>query len=297
VLTVLRAITVIAAAIVTPQAAATLGLLVPADKRASSVAAIFVGWSLASVIAMPLANVVAKQLGWQWPFYLASLASAATAFWISKAIPKGLVVPTLTLHAWVSVFKHPVLIPVLWVTLLSFVAQFMLFSFLVPFLEKGFGFGPLAVPALLLIYGLFGVLGNSLAVKLLPRLGSNQFVTCGLLAIASSAVFLGLASITLGSPASVILVILALCVWGLAGFASNSAQQGRLMESAPQLASASIALNTSALYLGQGIGTPLGALIIATYGYAALPWACSAAVVLAIAASIRASRRARKYNS
>jgi len=52
-------------------------------------------------------------------------------------------------------------------------------------------------------------------------------------------------------------------VWGL-GFAStNSMQQVRLVGAAPQLASASVSLNTSVLYVGQAIGSAIGGFLYA----------------------------------
>lgn len=52
-------------------------------------------------------------------------------------------------------------------------------------------------------------------------------------------------------------------VWGL-GFAStNSMQQARLVAAAPPLASASVALNTSVLYIGQAIGSAIGGVFYA----------------------------------
>ena len=55
----------------------------------------------------------------------------------------------------------------------------------------------------------------------------------------------------------------AVAVWGL-GFAStNSMQQVRLVGAAPALASASISLNTSVLYVGQAIGSAIGGFLYA----------------------------------
>src|SRR4029079_106890 len=51
--------------------------------------------------------------------------------------------------------------------------------------------------------------------------------------------------------------------WGL-GFAStNSMQQVRLVAAAPPLASATVALNTSVLYIGQAVGSAVGGLLFA----------------------------------
>ncbi|KAH2775424.1 hypothetical protein KXW38_002308, partial [Aspergillus fumigatus] len=56
---------------------------------------------------------------------------------------------------------------------------------------------------------------------------------------------------------------MAVAVWGL-GFAStNSMKQVRLVSAAPMLASATVALNTSVLYVGQAVGSAVGGLLFA----------------------------------
>ena len=51
--------------------------------------------------------------------------------------------------------------------------------------------------------------------------------------------------------------------WALGCFSSNSAQQARLGAAAPALAPALMALNTSAIYLGQAVGAASGGWLIA----------------------------------
>jgi MFS transporter, DHA1 family, inner membrane transport protein len=301
VLMIVRSITVLAAAIITPQAAATIGLLVPPEKRGAAIASIFVGWSLASVLAMPATNLIAVQFGWRAPFVIASVLSLFVLFWLARAVPKGLVVSRLSVQAWIGVAKHPVLIPVLATTLVSFAAQFSLFSFTVPMLEKAFGLSPWLVAGFLTFYGVAGVAGNSLAVRWIPKIGADRFVTSCLVTISISLLFWALAFYVFSSqlvlfnwtPLFVVPLGLALLIWGAAGFACNSAQQGRLMAAAPTLASASMALNTSCLYIGQAIGTPVGAFLIAKHGYWALPWVGIVLIALAIAVSLFASSRVK----
>ena len=70
------------------------------------------------------------------------------------------------------------------------------------------------------------------------------------------------------------------------GFAaSNSIQQARLSAAAPALSSASIALNTSAIYVGQAIGSAIGGVLIAqdlavAVGYAATAITGAALIVV-----------------
>ena len=79
---------------------------------------------------------------------------------------------------------------------------------------------------------------------MIDRVGPNVSVAVAILLIACSLLLWPL-GVTLVSMA------LVLVPWGLGGFASNSAQQARLGLAAPALAPALMALNTSAIYLGQ----------------------------------------------
>ena len=59
------------------------------------------------------------------------------------------------------------------------------------------------------------------------------------------------------------LMACSVAIWGL-GFAStNSMQQVRLVTAAPALASASVSLNTSVLYIGQAVGSAIGGVLYA----------------------------------
>ena len=81
-------------------------------------------------------------------------------------------------------------------------------------------------------------------------------------------------------------------IWGLPVFACNAAQQARLMTLAPELASASVALNSSGIYLGQAIGAAIGGWVISHQGFSALNWWALGFVLLAIGVSMRAAAAA-----
>jgi len=87
---------------------------------------------------------------------------------------------------------------------------------------------------------------------------------------------------------------LAMIPWAFGCFSSNSAQQARLSAAAPALASALLALNTSAIYLGQAAGASSGGWLIAHAGYAALSWVGLAWLIACIAVSLWATRAARQ---
>jgi predicted MFS family arabinose efflux permease len=71
-------------------------------------------------------------------------------------------------------------------------------------------------------------------------------------------------------------------IWGLGFASSNSMQQVRLVSAAPALASASVSLNTSVLYVGQAIGSAIGGLLYARELQYGIGYAGMAFVALAL---------------
>ena len=59
-------------------------------------------------------------------------------------------------------------------------------------------------------------------------------------------------------------------------------QQARVVDAAPAAGTAMLALNTSALFAGQALGTVIGGGVIALAGVRALPWASAALAALAL---------------
>jgi len=88
--------------------------------------------------------------------------------------------------------------------------------------------------------------------------------------------------------------LLVLTPWGLGMFATHSAQQARLIQLSPALASGSVALNTSAIYLGQAIGAAAGGWLIEHNGMMQLHWFGGVGVLLALLMSLLAARAARR---
>ncbi len=52
-------------ALYTPQAAGTAALIVPPEKRGSAIAYVFLGWSVAAAVGLPLITFAASRYGWQ----------------------------------------------------------------------------------------------------------------------------------------------------------------------------------------------------------------------------------------
>jgi len=253
----LRVLAVIAPAIFTPQAAASVGLLVPPAQRGRAITFVFLGWSVASVMGMPLSAWIGGTLGWRWAFGLVALMALVSAGWVWRDMPDGIRPAALTRAAWQQTLGSPPLMLAVGVTLLSAFGQFTLFSYFAPYFLQTLGLGGAALSLMFLWFGAFGLAGNIGLTRWVDRLGAPRAVLFTLGAIALSLLLWPLGRLGLWQQA------LVLVPWALGCFAVNSAQQARLVHLSPALAPATVALNTSAMYGGQALGAALGGALIA----------------------------------
>jgi predicted MFS family arabinose efflux permease len=281
-----RALSVLGAAVFTPQAAAAINVMAPLAERGRAIAFIFLGWSLSSVIGMPLHSYIGETLGWRWAFGGVALLSLVAAGLVWRALPDGLHAAPLSLQSWRTALTHPPLIGVVAVTALCSAGQFTLFSYFAPYYRQVLGASAAEVSFLFLWFGAFGLLGNLLLARWIDRIGAARCATLMIGAMALSLLAWPLATVVAG-------MALVIMPWALGCFSTNSAQQARLGAAAPALAPALMALNTSALYLGQAVGAAGGGALLAQGGFGRLHWAGLAWLLLAMLLSAVLMRAAQ----
>jgi len=279
-----RAATVLGAAVFTPQAAAAIGVMAAPAERGRAIMTIFIGWSAASVIGVPIASWLGESLGWRMAFAAIAVLALVAAAWVHRVMPDHVRPPTLSLGDWKGLLRNPVLMGMVAVTALSGAGQFTLFSYLAPYYRQVLEASPAEISLFFFWFGAFGVIGNMLMSRWVDRLGTDHAValTLALMGVSLLAWPLGI------GPFSMALVLIP---WGLGCFASNSAQQARLGRAAPALAPALMALNSSAIYLGQAAGASSGGWTIEHGGYAPLHWIGVGWMIAAIGLSAWVGRR------
>jgi predicted MFS family arabinose efflux permease len=281
-LLVVRVLTMISPAIFTPQAAACVGLLVPENQRGRAITFVFLGWSVASVVGMPVGAYLGGALGWQSAFLLVAALALISSFWVWRAMPNGVKPPALSRAAWASTLHSSALMTCILVTTLYAAGQFVLFAYLSPYYKAKFDISPLELSALFMWMGALGLLGNIWMSRNVDRLGAQRMVWMGICGMIVSLLIWPFGT-------TLLLAALVTTPWAISIFATNSAQQARLVGFAPALASASVALNTSAMYAGQAIGTAIGGLLISNGRMDDLHWYGLAVLVMALAASLWAN--------
>jgi MFS transporter, DHA1 family, inner membrane transport protein len=287
----IRLVMLAVGALYTPQAAGTAALIVPAEKRGSTIAYIFLGWSLAAAIGLPLITFIASRYGWRAVYGSIGLSGCLGFLLLAWRLPGGLVGARVDLKTWAEVGRNRMIVLLLSITTLQMSGQFVVFTFMGPLLTKLTHAGPDAIGLVFALYGISGFIGIAIATRIVD--GWGAYKTSVLFTVL---LLTGVAGWAL-SAGSYPLMACSVAIWGL-GFAStNSMQQVRLVVAAPALASASVSLNTSALYVGQAVGSAIGGILYARELLHGAGYVATGFVALALMTVIltrpRATRRLR----
>lgn len=261
-----RLVAAISSAVFTPQAAAILGLLVTPAQRTQATSGIMLGWALAGVLGVPLGVWVGHLAGWRVAMAMIAVMSMLCAACVWRVLPEKLFVPAINLRSWLTVLRTPALSLLIATSAIYAAGIHGVFSYIAPLISSLRPNDPGLLSSLLLAHGIAAVASNILAVLLIDRLGLEKMVKIwGLLPIAVFLVWPLLADYLVA-----LFVLQMLWAVGAAGF--SGLQQARLAAVAPALVSASIALNSSAFYLGQSTGTMLGGAVWTLIEPRYLPW-------------------------
>ena len=279
-LLVIRLVMLAVGALYTPQAAGTAGLIVPEQKRGSTIAYIFLGWSLAAAVGLPLITFIASRYGWRAVYGGIGVMGCISFLLLAWRLPGGLMGAPVDLKTWADVGRNRLIMLLLSITTLQMSGQFVVFTFMGPLLAKLTGAGPDAIALVFACYGVCGFIGIAIATRIVDSWGawktSVLFTALMLTGVTGWALTAGIYP----------LMVVSVAIWGL-GFAStNSMQQVRLVGAAPSLASASVSLNTSVLYVGQAVGSAIGGFLYARDLLYAAGYVSAAFIALALTAVI-----------
>jgi predicted MFS family arabinose efflux permease len=237
------------AAIYTPQAASTMALIVSEKDRPAALAFVFLGWSLAIAIGLPLITLLASQFGWRGTYAAIGVAAAVSAALNAASLPGRLQGHPLSLQSFVDIAKSRTLMLILLITLFQMSGQFSITIYMAALVQEIAGGGPAAAGLLFSLLGAAGLIGNLAATRIVQFAGVNRTLGFFILVMMTGALTFAFGTGVLTAMAAGVFIL------GLGITAGNSMQQARLVTAAPLLASATVALNTSVLYIGQALGS------------------------------------------
>ncbi|WP_407186715.1 MFS transporter [Bradyrhizobium centrosematis] len=246
--------------------------LVPDDKRASAIATMFIGLTVATLLGVPFGAWFGLMLGWRAAFWAVTVIGMVAFVVVAVLVPGhvGNGDKPISLAEEVAVLGRPQVLLGLAMTVFGFAGLFVVFTYIQPILTRFTGFSEAAVSPILLVFGVGLAIGNVAGGRLADRgLARALTGTLGALAI----VLLGLAAVLSIKSLSIALILLL----GVAAFATVAPLQLRVLEAAgPSGRTLASSLNIAAFNLGNALGAWAGGVTIDRgLGLSALPLAAA----------------------
>ena len=286
---VLRGLSAVAAGGFTPTATVLAARLAPPGQRGRAVATVFGGLTTATVLGSPVGNLLGPSLGYRGVYALVAvlaLIALVSVLWLVRS-PAPTPPADDTETAAGTGRALPLLIAItLTVSMLETGSALMVQTYASPLLTELTGITGTVLSVVLLAYGVAGVAGNVVGGRLADRYGAARSIA---LALGTSALALLVLTPTAASVAGAITVF---ALWGFAAWAMNSPLQNLLLALSGRHGQLVVALNSSVISLGTGLGALAGGWVIAGAGYAWLGTAAAVVMVVAVLLVVILGRRA-----
>ncbi len=259
--------------------------VVPREKQASAVAAMFMGLTIANIGGVPAATWIGQQIGWRMAFAGTAVIGvlAIAALWF--ALPRGERGVMPDVRRELRVLTRPPVLLAMATTVMGAGAMFTLYTYVAPAMETLTGASHSFITLSLALIGVGFTIGNWLGGRL------ADWSLDG-----ATKIFLGaLAVIMFALPfvfASQIGLAIGLLLWGGAAFAIVPPVQMRVMEAASEAPGLASSINVGAFNLGNALGAAVGAAVISlNLGYAAIPVAGGLLAIAGLGLVFIAARR------
>jgi multidrug resistance protein len=259
--------------------------LVPENRRASAIAMMFMGLTVAIVTGVPLGTYIGQTFGWRATFWAVSGLGVIAFAGIAALLPSTLSKATpARLIDQVQVLGSGRLLLVFAMTALGYGGTFVTFTFLASILEQVTGFVSSSVSLILVLYGAAIAVGNLAGGRIADRNPVRALI--GLFALQAMVLFIF--TFTAVSPTWTLVTLVAL---GFLSFANVPGLQIYVVELAKQHRPGTVdvasALNIAAFNLGIAFGAWVGGTVVSSpLGLGATPWVGAILVAIALVLTI-----------
>ncbi len=260
--------------------------LVAPDRRASAIAILFTGLTVANVLGVPFGTWLGRAYGWRATFWAVTAVGVAACVVIAMLVPRD--APDAEAPDFrrdlKALMRRPVLLGLL-TTVLGYAGVFAVFTYIAPLLTQVTGLPEAAVSPILFVFGGGLIVGNLLG----GRLADRRLVPTMLGTLVTLAVVLLATGPALHHPVSAVVMVGLL---GAAAFATVAPLQMWVIEQA-QGAGQSLAssFNIAAFNLGNAIGAWIGGLVIDHGpGLTGVPWIAAFLPIVALIVALWALR-------
>jgi DHA1 family inner membrane transport protein len=259
--------------------------LVAPNRRASAIALMFGGLTLANVLGVPFGTALGNALGWRSTFLAIVVIGIIAAVAIAAWLPSNLAMKPSNLKNEIRVLGNRYVLLAMLTSVLASASLFAVFTYIAPLLETVTGLKPNTITFALLVFGVGLTVGNLIGGRL-----ADWRLMPSLLGVFAALFFVNVAFVF--TSHSVVAAFITLFVWGCCGFAVVPLIQMRVVNEAAAAPNLAATLNQSAFNLGNASGAWIGGSAIAAgLAYETLPWLGAGGVLLAFVSAAVSARR------
>lgn len=254
--------------------------VVAPDKRASAIAVMFTGLTVATVTGVPLGTFIGQNLTWQSSFLflvlLGLIGLTGSFILVPNNLPKG---QASSIKGFLNILKQPKLILIILITALGYGATYPVYTYISSILNQQMGWSQEAIVIILIVYGLAVALGNTVGGKVANVKPLNALLKMFIgLGITLFLVWISLHTHYFG--------LVAVMLMGLFAFMNVPGLQLYMLQLAEELTPAEVnlasSLNISAFNVGIIIGSTMGGFAATNNMIAITPWLGIAMLIIGI---------------
>lgn len=234
--------------------------VVAPNKRASAIAFMFTGLTLATVTGVPIGTFIGQVTDWRMSFVFIVLIGLIGLISNALLVPRNLSKSNpISVRDIGKVLGNIRMLLILFITAIGYGGTFVVYTYVSPILEKHMGYSPQAVVVILVLYGICVAIGNTVGGHIANNNPLRAIFVC----------FIGLALALLGINFSInsqVIGLIMVFIMGLFMFMNVPGLQlyavqlsEKYVPSATAMASA---LNISAFNVGIFLGSYVGGLIV-----------------------------------
>ncbi|KAB0494326.1 MFS transporter [Pseudomonas vancouverensis] len=248
--------------------------LYPKERATHATTVAFIGTTLGLVFGVPLTAWLAGRFSYEVSILFCAVATLLAAVGLLLRLPRQHNAPE-SFGSQLSILRKPAVWLAIVATVLVFMTKFAVYSYAAEYLKNQTGMDNDSISAMLVLFGVGGVLGNLYAGRLLS---GNLVKTVLMFPILLSLAYLVLYAFGSASIGSMVVIVF---LWGAIHTSGMVITQMWLTTAAPEAQSFATSLYVSAANGGIAVGAWIGGLFIEAYGLPGTIWCGLICAVLA----------------
>jgi multidrug resistance protein len=266
--------------------------LVSPEKKASAIALMFTGLTVATVTGVPLGTFIGQNFGWRATFWGVALLGVIAIMASAALIPKHLKqTPPAKFSDMLRLVTNGRLLLGFAITALGYGGTFVAFTYLTPILQDVVGLSPSVVGLVLLVYGVAVAIGNEVG----GRWANHNPAHALFWMFVIQAVVLVVMSFMIPFKVA---GLIAVFLMGLFAFMNVPGLQLYVVQLAekyvPTAVDVASALNIAAFNIGIAMGSLIGGVVVDSMGLVHTPWIGGLMVLVAVVLTRVSAKLERK---